>query len=259
MKIVSMVSSYRKNGNTERLVRLIEEEMTRMAAEKNMPLHIERISLGHYNLQFCRGCRVCFDKGEAMCPLQDDLLAIRDKIADADGIILASPVYVEDINGIMKNWIDRMAFNCHRPAYAGKAAIIITTSGGGASNHALRTMKAALCTWGFHVAGQGKFRTGGAMKTDELTERYRKEIRRIASRLLEVKTLKPSFYSLVAFKVQQSYWQKAEKSNNTVDYAYWDNKKWLEPCCDFYSKHKAGWIKVKMARWVGSIVAVFFA
>jgi multimeric flavodoxin WrbA len=33
----------------------------------------------------------------------------------AEAYVFASPVYVEDINGVMKNWIDRMAFNSHRP------------------------------------------------------------------------------------------------------------------------------------------------
>lgn len=95
-----------------------------IADKENIILEIERISLGQLDLNTCRGCRVCFDKGEEKCPLKDDVLSIRDKMILADGILAASPVYVEDVNGIMKNWIDRMAFNCHRPAFAGKSAYI---------------------------------------------------------------------------------------------------------------------------------------
>lgn len=43
----------------------------------------------------CLVCRRCFDVGEGFCPLKDELLSIREKLNKADGVILASPVYVE--------------------------------------------------------------------------------------------------------------------------------------------------------------------
>lgn len=260
MKIISLVSSYRKNGNTERVVRLFEEQILLTADEFHVPVEFERISLGHADIKICRGCRACFDKGEEKCPLKDDLLAIRDKILEADGIIAASPVYVEDINGIMKNWIDRMAFLCHRQAFAGKTALAITTSGGASSNHALNTMKRALISWGVQVAGQGKFRTGSLMKTEEIKARHQNKTSKAADhffRAIKKECVIPSFYSLVVFKVYQSYWHKSKKKN-TYDFAYWQNKGWIEPRSTFYIAHKANWIKVKLARLVGGIVALFF-
>jgi multimeric flavodoxin WrbA len=35
--------------------------------------------------------------------------------------VFASPIYVEDVNGAMKNFIDRMAYNCHRPRFFGRS------------------------------------------------------------------------------------------------------------------------------------------
>jgi multimeric flavodoxin WrbA len=52
----------------------------------------------------------------------------------------------------MKNWIDRMAFNNHRPAFAGKSAVIVTTSGMGSTSHTQKTMQYALMAWGIHVS-----------------------------------------------------------------------------------------------------------
>ncbi len=124
MKIISLVSSYRINGNTNTAVSLIEKQLLSIADKENIALEVEKIQLGHLDIKTCCGCRVCFDKGEGKCPLKDDLLEIWDKIHQTDGILVASPVYVEDVNGIMKNWIDRMAFNCHRPAFAGKTVYI---------------------------------------------------------------------------------------------------------------------------------------
>lgn len=187
-----------KDGNTERLVRLIEEQIIGIARGQNVALELEKVSLGGLDIQTCRGCRVCFDKGEAKCPLKDDLLTIRDKILQTDGMIVASPVYVEDVNGIMKNWIDRMAFICHRPVFAGKTAIVVTTSGIGSSNHALKTISTALHTWGVHVAAQSKFRTGALMKSDEIDILYHDKIKKVAAKFFDAiinnETANPSFF-----------------------------------------------------------------
>ena len=262
MKIVSIVSSYIKNGNTNNIVKLIEDQIEKIAEKLDLPLKIERILLGDYGIQFCHGCRVCFDKGEEKCPLKDNLLTIRDKLLDADGIIIASPVYVEDINGIMKNWIDRMAFNNHRPGYAGKTAFLITTSGIGSSNHSIKTMKRALNAWGFYILGQSKFRTGSLMSINNMKELYNHKIVKIANKLIEAlvknRPVNPTFYSLLSFKVQQKYWQKATSKNNSIDYKYWIEKEWLKPKCEYYIKHNANRVKVKIARTFGNIIALFF-
>ncbi len=74
MKVISLISSHRKNGNTERLISLVEEELQSVAKIQNESLEIERISIGHAVFKICLGCRVCFEKGEEFCPLKDNLL-----------------------------------------------------------------------------------------------------------------------------------------------------------------------------------------
>jgi hypothetical protein len=69
MKILSIVSSYRMDGNTGRTVSLIEEQLQKEAAQRHVSLEIERISLGRLDVRTCRGCRLCFDRGEDMCPI----------------------------------------------------------------------------------------------------------------------------------------------------------------------------------------------
>ncbi len=124
MKILSLVSSYRRGGNTERIVNLIEKELLSLAEKEKITLEIERMPLAYLDIRTCRGCRACFDHGEEKCPLKDDVLSIRDRMLQVDGILAASPIYVEDVNAIMKNWIDRMAYICHRPAFAGNLHIL---------------------------------------------------------------------------------------------------------------------------------------
>ena len=262
MKIISLAGSYRLDGNTNRILDVIENRLTVLANENGISIEIERIQLGHSDIRICRGCRACFDRGEEKCPHKDDLLPIMSKLFQADGIIAASPVYVEDVNGIMKNWIDRMAFLCHRPAFAGKTAYIITTSGMGTSNHARNTILTAFTTWGIKIAGHSRFRMGERMEPEVIESKYTDESNRAAAKLFNaVKNhsyAKPTLYSLIAFKVQQVCWQKVSKHQDTFDYYYWDNHGWLQKDCKYYTPNKAGFMKVKFARMIGTIVASFF-
>jgi multimeric flavodoxin WrbA len=259
MRILACVGSYRKNGNTAQVVGVIKEHLHTVAARNNEPLDIETVYLGHQDIRPCRGCRVCFDKGEEKCPLRDDLLAIKAKMKEADGLVVASPVYVNDVNGIVKNWIDRLAHVSHRPEFAGKCVYLVATVGDGPTNHALRTLNTALRTWGFYIVGQAGFKTGALMKQDEIEARYREKTERIAQRLFhairERRFARPSFLSLMTFKIQQRYWQRNDQ--DSIDYQYWKQCGWTEPHREFYIQHKTNRLKVASARFAGAVIARF--
>lgn len=259
MKIISVVSSARKNGNTERIVKLLENQLEKMAASKNTSLTIEHVFLCQQDIRLCRGCRICFEKGEKLCPMRDDLRDIKDKLTDADAIILASPVYVEDINGIMKNWIDRMAYNCHRPAFYGKYAVLITTSGAGASSHSLQTMKNALTAWGFYIVQMTKFRMGALMADQQIEEKYAGTVARCANRLMEsIKkngARSPSFLSLLSFHIQQKYY-RTSKNAGAVDRSYWQKNGWLDKNTDYYMPVHKG---IRIRLWVSKAFGIFIA
>ena len=124
-------------------------------------------------------------------------LTLKSQMEQADAIIIGTPIYVEDISGLTKNWLDRMAFNCHRPFLLGKPVYLFATSGAGASKHALKTLKHALISWGGVIIGENQF-------------------------------------SLVGFRIQKKYWiQRTDQT--TVDYLYWKEKGWLENSCHFYT------------------------
>jgi multimeric flavodoxin WrbA len=260
MKIVAITGSYRKNGNTSQIVNLIEDQLHQIAANTREQLEIETIFLGHQDLGFCRGCRVCFNQGENNCPLKDDLLAIKAKLKSADGILLASPVYVDDVSGIMKNWIDRMAHVCHRPEFAGKCAYLIATVADSPTRHTLGTIGLALRTWGIHIVGQSGFKMGALMKSEAVKDKFQNRATEIAQKLFHAiyrqKFRKPTFFSLMMFKIQQGAW-KLKANQNSIDFQYWKNQGWFEPQRDFYISHDASFIKVALARLTGAIIARF--
>ena len=261
MKIVALVSSYRRKGNTAQVVALLEKQMHTLATQQSEALEFEIINLARQNIQMCRGCRVCFSKGEDLCPLKDDLLAIKEKVETADTLILASPVYVDDVNGVMKNWIDRMAFVCHRPEFAGKLAYTVATSGASPVRHATRTMNAALQSWGFHIVGNAGFMTGAYLRQDVIVKKYQAKLDKVARELYSAISGKqyhnPTFLALMTFRIQQIGWSKAAKKD-TPDYDYWHGNGWLNQKVQYFFPHRAGWVKVGAARLVGSILAGIF-
>jgi multimeric flavodoxin WrbA len=259
LKILALVGSYRKRGNTARIVNLIAEEMLGKAARQNQTVELETVYLAHQELGFCRGCRVCFDQGEERCPLRDDLLAIRARMQEADGLIVAAPVYVNDVNAAVKNWIDRLAFACHRPEFAGKSAYLVATVADSPTGHALKTVQVALQTWGYHIAGKAGFKMGALMDQDQMEARYRLRAERIAKDLLDSvatdRCRKPSFLSLMTFKIMQLARQR--NRDGSIDDAYWKSRGWTDPGREFFIPHRAGQIKVALARLAGALLALF--
>lgn len=175
--------------------------------------------------------------------------------------MLASPVYVEDINGTMKTWIDRMAFTCHRPAFFGKYALLVTTSGSGSTSRALYTMKNALGIWGFHVTGMRKYRMGARMKDDELEHLFSQDVQRTASILIDSiqngKAQKPSLFSLLSFRIQQIFYRR-DILAGTLDRAYWEKNGWLDRKTHYYMPVRTGRLKLLIGWLIGSAMARFF-
>ncbi len=258
MKILACLGSYRKKGNTARVVQMIEARMQALAAQQNAPLEWETLFLGDMDIRPCRGCRVCFDRGEDRCPLKDDIPLIRAKMDAADGLLLASPVYVDDVSGLVKTWMDRLAYLCHRPALGGKCAYPLATVGGGATGHTLRTMNAALLTWGYHLVGQTGLKMGALASAEELPH-YQAAADKVADKLYHAvaqkQALSPAFVSLLAFKIQQLVWQR--EPPGSYDYAYWRDRGWLAPDRTFYVAHRANPFKVALARLAGALVYRF--
>lgn len=261
MKLLMINSSGRTAGNTARVMDLLEQSLKTIAQETALDLTIERVSLARLALKPCIGCRACFDRGEAFCPQQDELLALYEKMRAAGGYVIASPIYVEDVNGMLKTMIDRMAFLCHRPALYGKSALLFTTSGIGSSRHALTTMTKAFGTWGIKTAATMQLSLGALTPREEVAIRCEKRIQAEARKLLRVlaqRPFRPSFYSLIAFTVQQALWSRNGVDHTTVDYRYWQDSGWLVRGRWYYLAAQKHTPKALLVRGLGKFIALFF-
>lgn len=104
-KVVAINGSPRKDGNTSVLIRTILAELEREGIET------EAIQIGGKKVHGCLACMKCFENRDGKCVLDDDIVntCIR-KMAEADGLILGSPVYFLDVTSEMKALIDRAGF-----------------------------------------------------------------------------------------------------------------------------------------------------
>jgi len=101
--VMAIVGSPRANGNTSYLVDAAVNELEQRA------VRCEKVMLADYHILPCEGHDECEDL--AACPLDDEAAPILEKMYAADGLILATPVYYEDVSGQMKVFIDRNCFN----------------------------------------------------------------------------------------------------------------------------------------------------
>jgi len=105
MKVVAFNGSPRKNGNTAILISHIFQELKREG------IKTELIQLSKKKIHGCIACYRCFKNKDRRCAVQDDSAnEYIEKMVEADGIILASPVYFWDITPELKALIDRAGF-----------------------------------------------------------------------------------------------------------------------------------------------------
>lgn len=97
--VVAVVGSPRPTGNTAWTVDVALAELERRG------VHTEKLMLGDYRIDPCQAHEACASL--PACPQQDDAAEILDRVYGSDGLILATPVYYEDVSAQMKAFIDR--------------------------------------------------------------------------------------------------------------------------------------------------------
>ena len=210
-----------------RITKKIHEQMNMLKK-----VDLEYINIKEFEVKECIGCMQCFERGENLCPLKDDVLMIKEKLIKADGIIFISPVYACQITGTMKRVIDRMSFMFHRPELVGKPAINIVTTGGGGQNPTQKYLKLTACGWGCNLVGNlsvvsplyfenseyfsPNYFNKINKQIDKLTDEFYKSI-------LSPKNPVPTFYDLFMF-----HGLKSKTFISKADYDFWKEKGWLK-------------------------------
>jgi len=110
MKIIGFIASSRKEGNTAWAVNKILETAKGQGAE------VQSWCFSDLNISPCRGCSGCKKSGKG-CVINDDMQSIYAAFADADAIVLGSPVYMGQMSAQAKIFTDRL-YACTSPKFS---------------------------------------------------------------------------------------------------------------------------------------------
>lgn len=138
MKVLGISGSPRGGASrTKRLVGAVLRGAEREGAET------EFVDLCALTIQPCTGCETCYATG--LCIHGDDMAVLVETMVSADGIVLGSPVYVDQVTAQMKAFIDRTADAIHCQRLTGRygCSVATTWESGGEDvvaylNHVLR-------------------------------------------------------------------------------------------------------------------------
>lgn len=145
MKILGIVTSPRKEGNTEILVREALKEAANLGAETQLWTVVDK------DIKGCDSCCGCIPSGE--CVHDDDMEELYPLMKEADGIVFGSPVYFWSVTAQGKAIIDRTFSLWITKALKGKVggAIVSTWTRGAIS--ALQVIYGFFLQQGMYLGG----------------------------------------------------------------------------------------------------------
>jgi len=125
MRVIGLVGSPRKGGNTDLLVSRI---LDGASANKHLT---EKVYLYPLDISPCIDCRNC-QKGKFQCTIDDDMQLLYPKLETADVIVFGTPLYGYGSTGKMKLVMDRLRPYVASGKLKGKKAIVVAPSEEGA-------------------------------------------------------------------------------------------------------------------------------
>jgi multimeric flavodoxin WrbA len=229
-KVLALNGSSRK-GSTQQL---LEQIAARLSAHQ---IHVDLVTLAGREIKDCIGCELCIRK-TSQCYQKDDAQEILSQMQKADGLILASPVYVMNITGKLKSLIDKTASWVHRPTLVGKPALLVATTAGSGLRETLNYLEQVVIQWGTHPTGKiGRTVTDQRPVLDKEVQSFLWHLNRTP------RHYKPSTRQLIMFQVQKVLALKV----SALDREYWQERGWHQgyyfyPCRASWPQRWIAWI-----------------
>lgn len=233
MKILAIIASPRKQGNTTTVVEKIAQELMSLGQ-----VEVEYMFLSEVSLESCKGCSTCLLKGNAYCPAKDQRLEVEEKILASDAVIFASPVYAMNMTALMKNFMDRFAFTMHRPRFFNQKTMIVALTGAVGLKETINSIS-QLKYCGFDIVQTlGIVVPNPLDYSPDLDEKTIKKIEKSAQKfykkIVKNRPMKPSWDTIVQFRIQQKVFAK-HKDKMIADFEYFNEKGWLDSAKKYYT------------------------
>lgn len=218
MQILLISSSPRKEKST---TFLLANQVLKGISDSN--INIEVIHLSDHRINFCQHCEECHKK-ILHCSVTDSVPKILNKMLAAEGIILASPNYINQVTASMKALFDRSSHFIHCKRLLGKYIIGVVSSGSGKDRAVLGYIKLYA-----HICGaqySGGVSSAVPLSKEKIGEAYKlgntfitdiKERKAYAEQSEIIERGKQYFKEII--KARKNEWQE--------EYQYWLDKGWV--------------------------------
>lgn len=190
MNVLILNGSAKKNGTVSKILEEIRSNLSESA-------NVELVNV--YDLKFkpCLGCMKCRTTNTCILP-QDDAHLFAEKINKCDAIIVGTPTYWANMNGLLKMLFDRVVpvfmgespLGIPQAKQKGKQAVIVTACTSpfpfniiaGQSSGAIRAVKEVLHSGGFKI--MGTICQAGTKNRKDVSESTLRKARQIAKILI---------------------------------------------------------------------------
>ena len=211
-KRVLAISSGRRKKNTYQLLEKLKLEF------EPYEIDVEIVHLNDYNILGCVGCEICLRNDK--CNRKDDVEALMLKMKGCDGIILSSPVYMNNVNGTLKTFLDRTCKWVHRPELTAIPIMMVSTTAGSGLKSTLNYLEDVVLQWG----GIPTSKLGRTASNREKPIQQKEYQRFIECLFMDKSTYKPRMKELIIFQVKKILAQKVL----ITDRAFWEKKNWVD-------------------------------
>ena len=198
-------SPHNGRSNTRALVEGFVEDV----AAAGLPVDHQVICLGKKRVLPCKGCWNC--TRHKPCPLaEDDLEEIKTAMLACDMLILACPVYTNQVTAQMKAFFDRLFTWCHVFPLLGKYSLSACTTGNDGYREVGQYLEKMLATYGTSSFGTiysiGGFTPGFFPWKQRARAKYKKLAQGVAQtvlqdRLLPINAMQRRMYKVMKRKM----------------------------------------------------------
>ena len=125
MKVLIINGSPRVNGNTS----IALDEMRKVFEEEGV--NVEIVQVGNKDVRGCIACGRCRELGK--CVFDDVVNELAPKFEEADGLVVASPIYYASANATLIAVLDRLFYSTHFDKTMKVGASVVCARRGGCS------------------------------------------------------------------------------------------------------------------------------
>jgi multimeric flavodoxin WrbA len=246
MKILAIMGSPRKKKMTYTFTKKFEEIIQTIE-----PVDFEYLYLIDYDLKMCAGCYNCLMKDEKLCKDAETMEKIVDKMKNADGIIFVSPSFVDNVSGLMKNFIDHCSYLIHRPPFTDKYAITISVTLGSGHKETANYLAQTAAKMGFSVENINPIVLSTFDDTKELPK-IKKNCIAFLNAIKQKAPARPTFNQVLYFKILQVMGEVQKSQGWGLDYDFWAKNGWYS--APYYREAKIGFFTNLFSNFIRNMI-----